>query len=243
MSVKKIIDRGGGFLTVLDIDGVLLPKLPLENQVENFRSLRHWKARKDDVIVCVYPKSELFHLEFLPQVHFDSIPSPRILNSHLLFHQLPEDLIKQKCKIVFIDRDPKDVAVSFYHHHKKLKNYEYEGKWENYLYMFLEGKVDFGSWFDYTLQWSKVIKERKDIPFYVIHYEEMLKNNMLETSKLANFLGIKKDVNLFQSINELCKFDAMKKDKDEIEATFLWKEDDPGMYRKAHDNTTDATPH
>lgn len=33
--------------------------------------------------------------------------------------------------------------------------------------------VDYGSWFDYTLEWEKVIKDNPDYPFHIISYEEM----------------------------------------------------------------------
>lgn len=33
--------------------------------------------------------------------------------------------------------------------------------------------VDFGSWFDYTLDWEKVVNENKDLPIHIVHYEDM----------------------------------------------------------------------
>ncbi len=80
-------------------------------------------------------------LEFISNERLEKVPSPRILNNHLLVELLPKGVFKHKCKIIYILRNPKDMAVSFYHHTKKLKeHYEYNGKWENYLALLMEGK-------------------------------------------------------------------------------------------------------
>ena len=35
--------------------------------------------------------------------------------------------------------------------------------------------VDYGSWFDYTLSWEKIIRNNPDFPIYVMSYEDMKK--------------------------------------------------------------------
>ena len=42
--------------------------------------------------------------------------------------------------MILLLRNPKDVAVSFYHHVKGIKFYEYAGKFENFLKMFQNGE-------------------------------------------------------------------------------------------------------
>ncbi|XP_076081943.1 sulfotransferase 1B1-like [Mytilus galloprovincialis] len=50
--------EGGDKLKVRDIDGAYtFPWNNLENHDEEFRSIPNWKARDDDVMICVYPKS------------------------------------------------------------------------------------------------------------------------------------------------------------------------------------------
>lgn len=70
---------------------------------------------------------------------FDNVASPRVLNTHLPLRLLPKNLLKQNAKIIFVQRNPKDICVSFYNHHKKICEYEYDGKWENYTERFLKG--------------------------------------------------------------------------------------------------------
>ena len=78
-------------------------------------------------------------MECLSQEKYDSMTSPRILNSHIYFSMLPKEFRKRRCKIIYTVRNPKDVAVSFYHHHRNILTYEYEGTWDSYVDRFLTG--------------------------------------------------------------------------------------------------------
>lgn len=80
-------------------------------------------------------------LEASSQEEFKSLASPRILNSHTLPRHMPRDFFERKRKIVFLLRNPKDVAVSFYNHSYNLtKIYNYNGEFKNYLNNFISGK-------------------------------------------------------------------------------------------------------
>ncbi|KAK3603259.1 hypothetical protein CHS0354_007590 [Potamilus streckersoni] len=179
-------------------------------------------------------RKETAMLECVTRETYDNIKSPRVLNSHIYFRMLPEDFIKQRCKIVHVLRNPKDVAVSFYNHHFKILEYEYNGKWENYIHRFINGQVDYGSLFDYTLDWENVIQHHPDYPIHVIRYEDMKEDSIKETRRLARFLNVKADDRLIQNISEACNFDRMKQDKDSIDKEIAdeWRDQQLGMYRK-----------
>lgn len=51
-------------------------------------------------------------LELQPEEVLSSLPSPRILNTHVQFHLLPTQVRKKKTKIIYLMRDPRDVIVS-----------------------------------------------------------------------------------------------------------------------------------
>ena len=57
-----------------------------------------------------------------------------------MFSVLLQEAVQNKMKVVFVCRNPKDVVVSFYNHTKGLTAYKYEGKFENYLQMFMRGE-------------------------------------------------------------------------------------------------------
>ena len=47
---------------------------------------------------------------------------------------------EKQIKVIWAIRNPKDVAVSFYYHHKGVREHNYNGKFENYLPLFLKGQ-------------------------------------------------------------------------------------------------------
>ena len=56
-----------------------------------------------------------------------SMPSPRVIKSHLPFEFLPPNLL-DTCKVIFVGRRPKDCCVSLFHHFKSQQNYQMKGK-------------------------------------------------------------------------------------------------------------------
>lgn len=62
-------------------------------------------------------KQLLDYVEDLESVN--SIPSPRVMTSHLPPRHLPKDHIKNGGKVVHIIRNPKDVALAAFHHYKQ----------------------------------------------------------------------------------------------------------------------------
>lgn len=67
----------------------------------------------------------------------NQIKRPRFIKSHLPICFLPKQLWIAKPKIVYVTREPKDAAISFYHHYFNL--YKYCGTKEEFLDLFLTG--------------------------------------------------------------------------------------------------------
>ncbi|XP_061723018.1 sulfotransferase 1A2-like [Cydia pomonella] len=63
-------------------------------------------------------------------------PSPRLISTHLALSLLPPTLL-DTTKVVFVARDPRDVAVSYFNFYKSLKNYgrfeEFKQFWELFV--------------------------------------------------------------------------------------------------------------
>merc|ERR1719285_1579317 len=55
----------------------------------------------------------------------DEMPSPRLLLTHLQYQFLPKRILENGNKIIRITRNPKDVCISYYHHSRAVKNYNY----------------------------------------------------------------------------------------------------------------------
>ena len=78
-------------------------------------------------------------MEGISKQIYETEPAPRVFNTHLYFKYLPEDFRRRRCKILYILRNPKDVAVSFYNHHSKITVYDYDGPWDSYLRRYIKG--------------------------------------------------------------------------------------------------------
>lgn len=90
--------------------------------------------------VTIPKKKEDNMIEFSDIPTLEAIPSPRVLNTHLQSQVLPEALKTGACRVIYLIRDPKDVAVSWYNMHTSYSHYDYTGQWQDWLPMFLEGK-------------------------------------------------------------------------------------------------------
>ncbi|XP_033736241.1 sulfotransferase family cytosolic 1B member 1-like [Pecten maximus] len=257
MPVVRVPDESGNTLTLLEVDGTYRAGNSSVPDHENeIRSIPTWQARDDDVLICAYPKSgthwlwevtsmltrnkaeripgvkESAMLELIQQSRFDNLPSPRVVNTHVQYGQVPKDMLDRRCKILYMIRNPKDVSVSFYNHHVNLLDYEFTGSWEHYLPRFLRGDVDCGSWFDFTLSWENFILQIPDYPILVIYYEDMKSNPVLEIERIATFLEVPYDDVFIQSIAQLCDFNTMKSDKEPLEDADDWRGGKPDMYRR-----------
>lgn len=74
-----------------------------------------------------------------------TLPSPRLLHSHLTHDVIPQgEGDDERCKYIYVARNPKDVAVSFYEFMKEHGSLAgYNGPWEFFARLFATGKGEF----------------------------------------------------------------------------------------------------
>ena len=121
---------------------------------------------------------------------------------------LPEDIQKKDVKVIHITRDPRDAAVSYFNLFKMLPQVMYQGTWQSFFEAFMEGKVWFGSWFDYTKDWNSY-KNHPNILF--VEYEDFLSDTKGMIRKLATFLGKALSEDQVDRIASIVAFKAMQK--------------------------------
>nr|XP_033801307.1 sulfotransferase family cytosolic 1B member 1-like isoform X2 [Geotrypetes seraphini]XP_033801308.1 sulfotransferase family cytosolic 1B member 1-like isoform X2 [Geotrypetes seraphini] len=134
-------------------------------------------------------------------------PSPRVIKTHLPVQLLPKSFWKKNCKIVYVARNAKDVAVSFYHFDLMNKLHPEPGTWAQYLEKYMAGEVGYGSWYDHVKDWWE---KRKDHRILYIFYEDMKEDPAREIRKVMQFLEKdlgEKDV---ETIIQHTSFQAMK---------------------------------
>ncbi|KAK1344583.1 hypothetical protein QTO34_013280 [Cnephaeus nilssonii] len=67
-------------------------------------------------------------------------PAPRLLKTHLPLALLPQALLDQKVKVIYVARNAKDVAVSYFHFYRMAKVHPDPGTWDNFLEKFMAGE-------------------------------------------------------------------------------------------------------
>uniref|UniRef100_A0A670K8L2 Sulfotransferase n=1 Tax=Podarcis muralis TaxID=64176 RepID=A0A670K8L2_PODMU len=135
------------------------------------------------------------------------MPSPRTLKSHLPVPLLPPSFWEQNCKIIYVARNAKDNAVSYFHFHRMNKGMPEPGNWDEFLENFLMGKIAWGSWFDHVRGWWEA-KERYQILY--LFYEDMKEDPAREIRKVAQFLGLQLPDQVVNQIVQHTMFENMK---------------------------------
>ncbi|XP_046356404.2 sulfotransferase 1A1-like isoform X2 [Haliotis rufescens] len=238
MELIHVADDGGDELTMLSYNGRKYPNFPGCMEKKVLETLPSAAICSDDILVCTFPKSgthwvyEMVCLLAAGQLepdevakgfnlmenckvddYYKDVPSPRILNTHVRFNELPEQVKVNKPRILYVTRNPKDVTVSYYNHVKKIsKVYTYNGEWKNFVRPSLEGKFEYGSWFDYVKDWEEV-KKTTDVPILTINYEDMQENVFREMKKVAAFLGINRSDEFVKEVCDHCSFASMQKSR------------------------------
>ncbi|XP_053376110.1 sulfotransferase 1E1-like [Mercenaria mercenaria] len=241
MAEVILTDADGNTLrSGIDVGGIITPD-PYLDPVRNkliYDDLQNFKFRDDDIMLCTFLKSGthwmyeilsminnrsseriksfkfMSMIECQTQEYIDTLQSPRVLNSHVRPSLLPKGLGQRKIKTILCLRNPKDIAVSLYHHIVGLRHYGYTGTFDAWLPLYLEGKLEDGRYTDYLLEWEKAITEGMDFPLHLMFYEDLKLDTENELNKLLKFLDIELDMTLKNSIIDACSFEKMTKEKE-----------------------------
>lgn len=138
----------------------------------------------------------------------DKMPSPRLVKTHLPVQLLPESFKISNCKIIYVARNAKDVAVSYYHFYQMAKMHPEPGSWDEFLEKFVEGKVSFGSWYDHVKGWWE---KRKSLPILYLFYEDMKEDPKRELWRVLQFLEKEVSEEVFHRILHHTSFQEMQK--------------------------------
>jgi hypothetical protein len=161
----------------------------------------------DDVFLVSYPRSGNTWTRFLlgnlldqnnpvkfsniesriPEIYFNpdrwmrQLPRPRVLKSH-------ESFQPHYPHVIYIVRDPRDVAVSFYHHNVKARNIPDNYPMTSFVPRFIRAEFDrkFGSWRDNVLSWMTLRGDSPD--FLMLRYEDLKRDTVSALAPVVSFL-------------------------------------------------------
>ncbi|XP_072029897.1 sulfotransferase 1A1-like [Amphiura filiformis] len=146
----------------------------------------------------------------IPPSHkiLESMPSPRMIKTHLPSQLLPQQIFERKPKILYIARNPKDVLVSYYHFHNTDVTLPTYKTWDDFFQDFISGDVAHGPWFEHNLFWWQ---HRHDPNVLFLKYEDMKHDLKGAIIQVADYLGRTFPDDVLDKMVEKCTFKSMKK--------------------------------
>jgi hypothetical protein len=120
--------------------------------------------------------------EALSKRQLARMPRPRIIKSHQYFDPRYK-------RVIYVVRDPRDVALSQFHFHRKRRLIEDGYPPEKFVARFVAGETGpYGSWGENVAGWLATRQNRPG--FLLLRYEDMLEDAARELNKVASFLEI-----------------------------------------------------
>jgi len=136
----------------------------------------------------------------------DGLPSPRFIKSHLPFPNLPPNLLDE-CKAVYVARNPKDVVISWYHHHLLDPIMTTTLNIHEFIEYFMQDEVLYSPyWVNVIDAWNK----RHNPNLLFIFYEDLKMDLPNQLKKVATFLGKKLTEDQIEALVLHLDFDKFK---------------------------------
>ncbi|XP_061395301.1 sulfotransferase 4A1 [Musca vetustissima] len=121
----------------------------------------------------------------------------RFIKTHFPLSLLPPSVMEQKCKIIYVARNPMDVAVSYYYLNRLYRTQGYVGNFERYWTYFQDG---LNPWLPYFSHVREAMQHRKSSNFLYLQYEDMSTDLQGSIKRIANFLGCDLDYSKMEAL-------------------------------------------
>lgn len=126
-------------------------------------------------------------------------------------------------QVVYVSRNPKDMAVSYFTFFKALKVYPISATLEATVKALMAGQTVFSPYWPHVKQaWQK----RHHPNLHFVFYEDMKKDIMLEMRKINEFLGTNMSEERLEAIAQYTSFSAMKSRGDPLKDDIFEKENE-----------------
>ncbi|MBF0572809.1 MAG: sulfotransferase domain-containing protein, partial [Desulfamplus sp.] len=204
-----------------------------------------FKPRADDIFIVTYPRSgttwlqmilyqlatdgnmEIDHIaQKVPWFErlidyriwnakdFEAMDSPRLFKSHLSAQDVP----KGNCKYIYMVRNGYDVAISYFEFY--CSHLGFKGDFDQFFKKFIDGDVQFGSWFAHAADWKAMSENADSIKpsqILFLKFEDMKNDFDAQLDKIITFAGFKIPSDRLPEIRERCSFKFMKQHEDKFD--------------------------
>jgi hypothetical protein len=184
-------------------------------------------VHRDEPVTFTNVESRIPEIYLFPDRVLRRLPRPRILKSHECFDPRYK-------KIIYIVRDPRDVAISYYHYALKKRWIAPNYSVEQFIPRFIAAEFDVrnmwaASWSDHVRSW--VSMRNGSDGFLLLRYEDMIENPEHELSRVASFLNFEATPERLARAVQLSSADQMrrleKKGADQWQLTKNTRKDKP----------------
>ncbi|XP_036434862.1 cytosolic sulfotransferase 3-like [Colossoma macropomum] len=134
--------------------------------------------------------------------------TPRLIKTHLPVQLVPKSFWEQNCRVVYVARNAKDNAVSYYHFDRMNMIAPEPGDWNTYLQRFMDGRTMYGPWYDHVRGYWE--KKQTYTNLHYMFFEDMVEDTGREVEHLCSFLGLSTSTEERKRITKGTHFDAMK---------------------------------
>lgn len=149
----------------------------------------------------------------------------RFIKTHLPIQLMPRNAVEVGAKIVYVARNPKDVAVSYYHFHKTVPAFGFSGGFESFVPYFVDDlrRLKFTRKFYSTVSiftviygpyWKHILdgyKHRNHENVHFMFYEDAKMDMASSLKRLAEFLEKPLSDDDLPKLIEHLKFENVRK--------------------------------
>lgn len=133
-------------------------------------------------------------------------PRPRLIKTHLPIQFLPDQIWTINPKIIYVYRQPKDVAVSYYHHHNTLHGYQ--GGIKIFVDAFVKDFILYSPYHEHISSFLQLSEKRKNV--LLLRYEDMKNDLPFQIMRNIKFLGLDYTEKQILELAEHLSFNNMK---------------------------------
>ena len=177
--------------------------------VRSIRSQCYKNLQIDELrITLAIPFLEAANSDFIPyKIDLATMDRPRAFKSHMPYDRMPCGLPKDTpCKYIYVARNPKDMAVSYFYHYFSTKAAE-NMTFDKFFSALFSGQVYYGDYFEHVLSWWE---HKDDDNVLFLKYEDLKNDTKAAIVKIADFIEVKLTEEAIESVLEMSSFSSMR---------------------------------